>query len=134
MGMFSKDAETANSATGETRIGPSVKIEGSFVSGENVHLEGEVIGELKIKGSLVVAQSAKIRANVEAADMTVMGEIHGNITCRGKLDLKSKGKIFGDVSAGLIAIEEGAVMQGKCNVGQKSDTETSENHATHPKK
>lgn len=134
MSMFSKDAEEVKSTNGETRIGPSVKIEGSFISGESVHLEGEVVGELKVKGNLTVAHTAKIRADVEAGDMTVMGEIHGNISCHGKLDLKSQGKIFGDVSVGLLAIEEGAVMQGKCNVGQKPDAGNGENRPSHTKK
>lgn len=116
--MFSK-ANLENKKT-ETIIGPSVKVEGTFTAEGDVLLEGEFYGELKTKGHLTVAESAKIKANVEAATMLMAGEISGNVKCSGQLELKASGKIFGDVEAGILSVETGAILRGKCLVGEEA--------------
>ncbi len=99
----------------QTVIGESVKVEGTFSGAGDVVVYGEVIGTLHTSNDVVVAGSARIEADIEASNVTVAGEIHGNVICHEQLQLQSTAKIFGDVTAQVISVEPGAVLKGQCS-------------------
>ncbi len=98
----------------QTVIGESVKVEGTFSGSGDVIVHGEVVGTLKTSNDIMVSASAKIEADVEAHNLTVAGEIHGNVVCHGQLQLQATGKIFGDVTTQVISVEPGAMLKGQC--------------------
>lgn len=120
--MFKKEegalGEKPTSSNTKTIIGPSVKIEGDFTSEDNIEVEGQVNGTLKTSQDLSVGKEAKIKAEVEAANIFVAGEIKGNIFVKDKVELASTAKISGDITTNIISIESGAVVNGKCLSGQ----------------
>ena len=105
----------------ETIIGSSVKVEGNFVGSGDVIVEGTVSGLLKTAKNLKVGEQAKIKADVEAENVFTSGEIRGNVKIKGKLEMKSSAKIFGNVETGVLSVEEGAILNGKCVMGQKTE-------------
>ena len=88
----------------ETIIGASVKVEGDFKSDGDVLVQGIVNGSLKTKGNLKVEEGAKIKANVEAANASVWGEIAGNVTVKDSLQLGESAKIAGDIITKILSI------------------------------
>lgn len=100
----------------ETIIGPSVKVEGDFKSDGDVLVQGIVNGSMKTKGNLKVEEGARIKANVEAANAAVSGEIAGNVTVKDSLELGKSAKITGDIITKILSIEPGAVLHGHCSV------------------
>lgn len=111
--MFtSKDGSPAGDP--QTVIGESVKVEGTFSGSGDVIVHGEVVGTLKTSNDIVISSAAKVEADVEAHNLTVAGEVHGNVVCHGQLQLQSTGKIFGDVTTQVISVEPGAVLKGQC--------------------
>lgn len=104
----------------ETVIGPSVHVEGDFVAAGNVVVEGAVTGNLKTDKYLRVGNNAKITANVSAGNALVSGEIHGNISVKEGLELTASAKIFGDIKTKTISVASGAVLNGKCLVGDEN--------------
>ena len=121
MGVFNKYEEDGqvDNKSAETIIGPSVKVEGSFIGEANVLVEGEVIGNLKTKGNLTIAEGAKVEAEIEASNLLISGEVIGNIKCQGKLELTPSAKITGDVETNIISVQTGAMLQGRysTNIG-----------------
>lgn len=107
----------------ETVIGASVKVEGDFKSEGDVLVQGIVNGSLKTKGNLKVEKMAKIKANVEAANASVAGEIAGNVTIKDALQLGESAKVTGDIITKILSIEPGAVLHGHCSVSA-TDAET----------
>ncbi len=101
----------------ETIIGPSVKIEGDFITEGNIVVEGVVAGSLKTSKNLRVGTKSKIFANVNADNALIAGEIQGNIKINGKLELTATAKIFGDIRAEILIIAAGASVNGKCQAG-----------------
>ena len=110
----------------ETVIGPSVKVEGDFKSDGDVLVQGIVNGSMKTKGNLKVEEGARIKANVEAANAAVDGEIAGNVTVKDSLKLGGSAKITGDIITKILSIEPGAVLHGHCSVSA-IEAETAEN-------
>lgn len=112
--MF-KETPTTNEM--ETIIGPSVKVEGDFVTEGNIIVEGMICGTIKTSKNLKVGPKSRIFANVSAENALVSGEIQGNLKINDRLELTSTGKIFGDIKVGTLIVAAGSVLNGKCQMG-----------------
>ncbi|MEK7644094.1 MAG: polymer-forming cytoskeletal protein [Patescibacteria group bacterium] len=121
--MFPKDSgsaayETANNRADEveTVVGPSVVVEGDFVSEGNILVKGTVSGSVKTARLLTVENTAKIMANVRAGDAVISGEVHGNIKVEQQLELTASSKVIGDISCQVLVVAAGAQLQGKISM------------------
>ncbi len=115
MALFNSGDEVQNKEV-ETIIGPSVKVEGNFKGDGNVTVEGIVQGSLKTNHLLKIGVNAKIKAEVEAANLLLSGEIRGNVKVSEKASLASTAKIFGNIETKTLSVEEGAIINGKCTM------------------
>jgi len=100
----------------ETIIGPSVKVDGDFISDGNVLVQGMVNGSLRTKGNLRVEVGAKIKASVEAANAIIRGQIKGNVTIQENLEIGETAAVEGDIATKVISVAPGAVINGHCLV------------------
>lgn len=123
--MFKSDQENYKDA--ETVIGPSVKVEGNFSSDGDVVIEGQLTGTLKTSKNVRIGAGARIKADVEAANIIQAGEIRGNVKVLEKLQLKSTAKIFGNVETSIMSVEEGGILNGKCQMVKKENPAGEEN-------
>jgi cytoskeletal protein CcmA (bactofilin family) len=67
---------------------------------------------------LRVGDTARIHADVKAADAVIAGEVQGNIFVTGMLELLSTSKVIGDISTGSISVAAGAELNGRVSMGQ----------------
>ncbi len=116
MAIFQHQSGSENNKDVETIIGATVKVDGNFVGSGDVIVEGQVAGTLKTSKSLRVGETAKVKADVEAASIWVAGEIRGQVKCTGKIELAPTGKIFGNVDTQTIVVAHGAVLHGKLSM------------------
>lgn len=114
--MF-KEMPQNNSNETETIIGPSVRVEGDFVTEGNIIVEGTVCGTLKTSRDLKVGPKSKIFANIIAENALISGEVQGNIKVKDKLELTSTAKIYGDIKTNILIIAGGSLLNGKCQMG-----------------
>ena len=105
----------------ESVIGPSVRVEGDFITEGNMVIEGIVSGTIKTNKNLKVGTKSKIFADVEAENAIVSGEIQGSIKVTNKLELTSSAKIFGDIKAEILIIAAGSKLNGKCQMSNNKD-------------
>ncbi len=112
--MFERDEQKGVSREVETIIGPSVKVEGNFVGQGNVVVEGSMQGTLKTQHNLHIGKDAKIKADIQAANLYVAGEIRGNIRVAEKTELSATARIFGNLETKVLSVETGATLHGKC--------------------
>ncbi len=101
----------------ETIIGSSVTIEGDITGSDALQVHGTVRGgKIQVKDALLVAPTGRIEADVESAGVDIAGVVQGNITATDKVELKSGGKLVGDVKAPRILIADGASFKGNINM------------------
>lgn len=112
MGVFSKSGDGSDREI-ETVIGPSVKVEGNFVGSGNVVIEGAFSGSLKTSHDLRVGSEARVKADVEAANAYVAGEIRGNLKVAGRTELTASAKVHGNIETKVLSVEAGAFFNGK---------------------
>lgn len=100
-------------------IGESIRFEGTLSGLEDVVVDGEVKGTVRLpEFSLTVGPTGRINADIEARNVTVRGRVTGNIVCLERMRLCNTGSIDGDVKAPRILIEDGAVVRGRIEVAK----------------
>lgn len=105
-------------------IGENSIFTGSIATSDNVIVRGTIIGDSKVKGVIVIEPSGKWLGNITANILIINGHIEGNIIALDKIEIQKKAKIIGNVNSPKIAIESGAVHEGRIHMKDKTDITT----------
>lgn len=76
-------------------------------------VHGHVEGDGEIDGAVLIGPDGLWVGNITADTVVVKGRVDGNIHARFKLELRPSARVKGNLTSPLIAIAEGAVLQGK---------------------
>jgi len=85
---------------------------GLFAGRDNYVVHGQVRGDSDVEGAIMIGPDGLWVGNITADVVVVKGRVEGNILARFKLELRPSARIKGDLSSPLIAVAEGAVVQG----------------------
>jgi cytoskeletal protein CcmA (bactofilin family) len=96
----------------DTVIGANCTIEGVLSSAGNVRIDGTFTGTLDITGNVLVGETARITADIDAKNISIAGAVRGNVT-GNRVQLLRTGRIWGDINANALTTEEGAFIDGK---------------------
>jgi len=98
-------------------IGKSVVIKGELNGSEDLTIEGQVEGKIELRQHvLTIGPNGKIKAQVFAKSVIVLGEVVGNITATEKVNIRDNGSVDGDIIAPRVAIAEGAHFRGSIDM------------------
>ncbi len=102
-------------------IGKSVVIKGELNGSEDLTIEGHVEGRIELRESvLTIGPNGKIKAEVLAKSVIILGEVTGNVTATEKVDLRDNGSVDGDITSPRVAIAEGAHFRGSVDMQRGS--------------
>lgn len=96
----------------ETVLGASSILTGDLKCQGNLRLDGTFEGTLQIEGNVLVGETAKITADINAKNVSIAGAVRGNVGGK-KVQLLRTARVWGDISATAISTEEGAFIDGK---------------------
>ena len=100
-------------------IGKSVIIKGELSGSEDLTIEGQVEGKIELNNNiLTIGTNAKIKAQVFAKTVVVLGEVTGNLTASEKVDIRDNGSVDGDITSPKVAIAEGAHFRGAIDMNR----------------
>ena len=123
----SAPTDEADSADATVVIGKSIVVKGELSGSENLTVEGQVEGKIVLKQHvLTVGVHGRIRAQVFAKSVVVLGEVIGNIAAE-KVAIRSEGTVEGEIKAPRVAIAEGAKFRG--GIDMQQDQEQSGNRS-----
>ena len=101
-------------------IGKSVIIKGELSGSEDLTIEGQVEGTIQLNDHvLTIGPNGKIKAQVFAKAVIVLGEVTGNVTASEKVDIRDNGSVDGDIISPRVAIAEGAHFRGSVDMQRK---------------
>lgn len=98
-------------------LSSDVEIVGNLKFSHDLIIDGKIEGEVVSDGNLTVGENAHVRGEIKTKSVTVFGKVDGNITVSDRCELKSNAQLCGDIAAGTLAIEEGAMFMGASRVG-----------------
>jgi cytoskeletal protein CcmA (bactofilin family) len=96
---------------------------GDFNAPDSARIDGEVKGNVKVKGLLILGEKSVVNGDVEAEAAMVAGNVTGNITAKGKIQLMETAKVNGDIKTEILVVDEHAVFNGNCEMTGKGKTE-----------
>ena len=94
-------------------IGKSISIKGDLTGNEDIQVEGTVEGRVEMPNNqFTIGADGKVRAEVHAKQVVVIGLVDGNITATERVEIQATGVVHGDVKAPRLIVHEGAVING----------------------
>ncbi len=122
--MFRKNSAAAPIATIPTErvtsvLGPGINWQGNLHGSGGVRIEGTFEGDISVKGLVVIGETGRVScANLRANTVVVAGAVRGNITAE-KLEIRSTGRVWGDVTTVAFSTEEGSFLRGQVRMEEK---------------
>jgi cytoskeletal protein CcmA (bactofilin family) len=101
-----------NGGTNVVTLGPRDTLHGRLEIHGDLKIAGNVEGELKASGDVLIDSTATIQASVEGSNVNVRGQVNGSVTARRRLTLGGSGKLNGDVKVSRLTVEDGATLNG----------------------
>jgi cytoskeletal protein CcmA (bactofilin family) len=100
-------------------LGPGINWKGNLRGSGGVRIEGAFEGDITVRGLVVVGESGRVTCEeLKANSVIVAGTVNGCITAE-KLDIRSTGRVWGDVTVVALATEEGAFLRGQVRMEEK---------------
>ncbi len=93
-------------------IGRGLFIKGELHGEEDLIIEGRVEGEISLKKHLVIESTGVILADIETENITIKGEMRGNMVATDKVEIHNNARVVGDIIAPRVVIEDGAQFKG----------------------
>ncbi|MCJ7696154.1 MAG: polymer-forming cytoskeletal protein [Anaerolineaceae bacterium] len=102
-------------------IGSGINWKGDLKGKGGIRIEGTLEGEIAVQGLVVIGETGKVTCkNLKANTVVVAGAVKGSILSE-KLEIRSTGRVWGDVVTVSFATEEGAYLRGQIRMEDKVD-------------
>jgi cytoskeletal protein CcmA (bactofilin family) len=97
-------------------VGRDISLSGEIGSCDVLVVEGTVEAKLRDGRSIEIAESGLFKGSVEIDEADIGGRFEGDISVRGRLTVRSTGKITGSIKYGELAVEAGGQLIGDIQV------------------
>jgi cytoskeletal protein CcmA (bactofilin family) len=112
VGMPNPRPRGMNDGEVESLIGEHTSFEGTLKTEGSVRLLGTIQGEIESKSTIIVEEKARVTARLTAQQVTVAGQLDGQIFCEGRVEIRPTGRVTGEINAGALIVQEGAYFDG----------------------
>ena len=96
-----------------TLITQGITLKGTIEGEGVVQVEGTVVGEFKMVGAIIVADTGLVKGPITADVVRVAGKVEGNVVAREHMRLEHTGTLNGDVSTASLVVEDGGCLNGR---------------------
>ena len=98
---------------------------GSHFKGElefedTMRIDGKFNGKITSKNELIVGESAHIEGDFHVGRIAISGTVVGKIIADQRVEIHRNGKVYSDIDTPALIIEDGAIFQGNCTMGDKA--------------
>jgi cytoskeletal protein CcmA (bactofilin family) len=118
MALFAKDKPEAALSGAERSdhetafFGAKLSVKGKVSGSGNLIVMGKLEGEFDLNGELVVAPPAVLNGEIKAVNVTVSGNVTGNLTAREKIHLEKSAVVSGRLNSPRLSVADGASFNG----------------------
>ena len=84
-----------------------------------MRIDGKFNGKVTSKNELIVGESAQIDGDIHVGRIAISGTVIGKIVAEQRVEIHRNGKVYSDIDTPALIIEEGAIFQGNCVMGDR---------------
>ena len=124
--MWNRSRKSPIKTSGVTAfIDEGSEIEGKYTFSGVVLLNGKFKGEIVSSDTLIIGEKGVINATIRAGAIVIRGEVVGGVLANERVEMKQTARVFGDVEAPVVVIEEGVLFEGHCRMtrGRPAESE-----------
>ena len=98
-------------------LASGIEIIGSIRFQNDMHIDGKIDGEIQSdSGKVTIGEMADIKGDIHAGEVHVYGHVNGNIKS-DRCHLNDHAVITGDITTGVLSMNEGARLSGRAEIG-----------------
>lgn len=98
-------------------IGKTITIKGDISGQEDLTIEGNVDGSVSLPdNNLTIGEGGQIKADLAAKNITVKGQVDGDISGAEKVVVAQSGHVKGNITAPRVTLEDGAKFKGSIDM------------------
>jgi len=116
--MLSKKKAGLDQQAISTILSDGCVVSGDFKAPAVARIDGQVTGDVSVDEGLILGEKGSIKGNVTTKQLIVYGTVDGNIHAQS-LEIRTTGKVTGDITTTNLQIESGAVYNGSLNMVQE---------------
>jgi cytoskeletal protein CcmA (bactofilin family) len=111
--MFGKQEEAGGEPRSQSLIQEGVTVRGDISAKGDIRLEGDIEGTVSTKARIIIGATGKVKADLEAAEVLIMGHLTGKVRGLKRVELRKGAHVEGDLTTPALVIEEGVFFQGQ---------------------
>ncbi len=106
-------------STGELNgfLDSGASFKGELEFEDTMRIDGRFSGKIMSKNELIVGESATIEGDIHVGRVAISGTVIGKIIAEQRVEIHRNGKVYSDIDTPALVIEEGAIFQGNCVMG-----------------
>lgn len=98
-------------------LASGIEITGTIRFQNDMNIDGKITGEIiSDSGRVTIGEMADIKGDITAGDVRIYGHVEGKISSE-RCELKKQAVLVGDVTTRTLAMEEGAQLRGRTEIG-----------------
>jgi cytoskeletal protein CcmA (bactofilin family) len=115
-----KDSKPAAGAPGGINafLGEGTEFKGVLTFEGTVRVDGRFEGEIVSRDTLVIGESAEVKAEINVHTVIISGTVRGNVVAAGRIEVHRPARIYGNLRTTALSIEEGVMFEGSCSMAE----------------
>jgi cytoskeletal protein CcmA (bactofilin family) len=101
-------------------IDQGTELKGDLTFKGSFRIEGYFKGTVTSDSLLIIGERGKVEADIKVGQVIINGEIKGNVQASDKVEIHSKGRVFGTIQTPRLIVEEGAFLEANCHTTEKA--------------
>ena len=97
-------------------IGRGCKLTGKFLFEGTTTIEGEVEGEIMVRGEVIIGEQATISGKIIATSVLIRGKVTAEIQAENGIEIQPPGILNGDITTQNLVVRDGAIFDGNCSM------------------
>ena len=114
---MAKQSEMPVAMNNVSQISAGTEIKGDIVCSGDLRIDGTVVGNVQVKGKMVIGNSGRVEGEVTCRNGYISGRMKGKIDVQELLSLKATSTMEGEMTTKRLSIEPGSVFCGTCKMG-----------------
>lgn len=110
--MFGRSSSSQGELNGFLDAGSHIK--GTLHFEDTFRIDGKVTGNVESDGHLIVGEKGEVDGEIDVRRVSVSGTVRGHLKARERVELTSLGRVYADITAPILTMEEGAIFEGRC--------------------
>jgi len=117
-------------------LGKETVFEGKMTFEGVFRLDGKFEGQIFDSGTLIVGETAVLKGKIGVNSIIINGLLEGEVNAKGRTEIHSTGKFYGNIVTPVLTINEGGIFEGHCKmegiVDKEEDLQLLSHNVDHP--